>query len=60
MNNMVQLMMQLASHDSNAGTNDITWVKKSHFISFWSLQPNKCNGAIDNTIGITKITLEIV
>ena len=27
MNKMVQLMMHLTSHDSNAGTNDMTWLK---------------------------------
>ena len=58
-NKMMPLMMQLASHGSNAGTNGITWLKMSGFISFWSLQPNtnKYNGTIDNTIGLINIYL---
>ena len=42
-------MVQLASHD---------W--KSCLTSFWLLWPNECNGAIDNTIGIMKICVDIV
>ena len=53
-------MMQLALHNSNAGTNGLMWLKKSCSTSFWLLWPNECNGAIDNTIGITKICLDIV
>ena len=56
MNKKVPLMMYLASHDSNAGTNGITWIKKSCFTSLWSLWPNGCSDAIDNTIGITKMS----
>ena len=43
--------MQLASHDSNAGANDITGLKQSCLTSLVS-------GAIDNTSGITKICLD--
>ena len=57
---MVPLMIQLASHGSNAITNDIAWQKMSCFTSFWTLWHNKCNCAIDNTIGITRICLDIV
>ena len=56
MNKMMPLM-QLAPHSSNAGINDIPSLKKQCFTSFWLLQSNECNGAIGNTIDITKICL---
>ena len=53
-------MMQLISHDNNAGNNWIKWLKKSCFSLFWPLLPNECNGAIDKAIDITNICLDIV
>ena len=58
MNKIVPLIMPLASHDTNAGTNDITWLKKSCFTLFWLLWPNEGNSAIDSTIAIPKTCLD--
>ena len=41
MKKMVPSVMQLASHDSNAGTNDITGLKKVMFTSFLLLLTNE-------------------
>ena len=54
MKKIMSLMMQLELHDSNAGANGIIWLKKSGFISFWSLWSNECNGVIHNTTAIAK------
>ena len=53
---MISLMIQLASHGSNAGTNVSTWLKKECF----NYGPKECNVAIDHTSGFTKIYLDIV
>ena len=51
--------MQLASHNSSASTNGMTWLKSHIFTWFWSLWPNEYNVTIDNTISITNIWLDI-
>ena len=43
-------MKPLASHDANAIP--MAWPKKSHYFSFWSYLPKKCNDAIDDTVSI--------
>ena len=60
MNKMVPLMIPLALHDRNAGTNGITWMKKPCFIPCWWLWPNECNGIIDNTTDITVICQKVL
>ena len=56
MNKMVSLNMQLATYDSSATSNIMTWLKRSCFIIFESLWPNECSGAICNTTGITAVS----
>ena len=51
-NVVMSFMLALASHDTGAGANGIDMTNKSYNIPFWLSLPNKCNGAIDNTIGI--------
>ena len=53
------LIIQVESHVDNADNRGIIQLKKSCFTSFWSLWPDKCNGAMEN-IGITKLCLDIV
>ena len=57
MSKMMPWLIELAPHGSNAGTNGITWLRTHVSPSFRSQQPNNCNGAIDNTIDISKICL---
>ena len=51
-NEVVPLMILLASPDDDAGANGITEWKKWCHISCWSSWPNKWNGAIADTVGI--------
>ena len=52
-------MIHLASYDSYSGTNGVPWLK-SHVSPYFDHWPNECNGTIDNTIGTTKMCLDIV
>ena len=47
------LTMPLAGHDTNVGTNGVTWPKMSCCTLFKSSWLNECNAAIDNNISIT-------
>ena len=49
-NAVVPLMIPLASHGADACANHIIWSKKSCCISFSLSGPNKCVGAIDDSI----------
>ena len=48
-NALVSLMMLLALSYADAGANDITWIKMSSCISFWTSWAKKWTGAIDDT-----------
>ena len=49
----------LSPCDANTDANGFTWKKVMFYLFLW-IWPNKCSGAIDNSIGILKICLDIV
>ena len=51
-NSILLVKMPLASCDTDADTNSITWPKKSFCISDWLSEYKECNGTIANTVSI--------
>ena len=43
--------MQLASHDSSADNNSITWLINQCLTQFWTFWSKECNGDIYNIVG---------
>ena len=52
MNTGVLFTMLLASHDADASTNIVKWLKMSSCIWFWESKSNKCSNVVDDATSV--------